>query len=118
MHEGRSLLGLDQPHSFLEKLGLFLTTLIMGPLIAGLIFLGIGYLGSPWREVATWVSESLAVFWICLLVFIWWRPTWFRRIYLPVEQKVVIAIRIIGMGFFAYFAIVIFVGWLRAMNFV
>ena len=117
MSGDRSLLGLDEPHSILEKLGLFLSTLLIGPIIAALIFLGVQYLEPPWRDVAIWVSESLAVFWICLLVFIWWRPPWFRRIYLTFERKVVIAVRIIGFGFFIYFAVIIFIGWLRAMHF-
>lgn len=117
MRGDRSLLGLDEPHSFREKLGLFLSALLLGPLIAALVFLGIQYLEPPWRHVATWVSESLAVFWICLLVFIWWRPLWFRKIYLTFERKVVIAIRIIGLGLFIWIAVISFVGWLRAMQF-
>ena len=117
MREDRSLLGLDEQHSVIEKLSLFLFALLIGPLIAALIFLGIPHLEPPWRKVALWVSESLVVFWICLLIFIWWRPHWFRRIYLSVERKVVIAIRTIVFVGVIWLAIISAIGWLRAMHF-
>lgn len=118
MGSDRSLLGLDEPQSFLKKLGLFVSALLMGLLIAPLVFLGVHYLEPPWRDIATWVSESLAVFWILVLIFIWWRPLWFRRVYLATERKVVIVIRLIVLGFCIWFAVIIFIGWLQAMKFV
>ncbi len=118
MRESRSLLGLDEPHSIAEKLSLFVFALLIGPLIAALIFLGIPHLEPPWRNVALWVSETLVVFWICLLVFIWWRPQWFRRIYLSIERIVVIAIRTIVLVGVIWLAIISVIGWLRAMHFV
>lgn len=110
MRGDRSLLGLDEPHSILEKISLFLSALLIGPLIAPLIFLGIQNLEPPWRNVALWVSEALAVFWLCLLVFIWWRPQWFRRIYLSVERKVVMAIRIIVLVCIIWFGYISVIG--------
>ena len=106
MHEDRSLLGLDEPQSIAEKLGLFLSALLIGMLVGPLIFLGIQHLEPRWRTVGLCVSESLAAFWVCLLVFIWWRPAWFRRIYLSVERKVVLAVQIIVWVCVIGFAIV------------
>lgn len=118
MRNERSLLGLDEPHTFFEKLGLFVAALVLGPLIALLMLLVIHVLGPPWNQIAMWVAESLAMFWICVLVFIWWRPPWFRRIYLQIERKVVLAIQIIGLGIFLWLAVVVSIGWCRAMKFV
>jgi hypothetical protein len=42
--------------------------------------------------------ETLGMFWLAVLVYIWWRPLWFRRIYLAVERKVIFIIRVTIVG--------------------
>jgi hypothetical protein len=96
MSDKRSLMGLDEEHSALQKLGLFIGTLLLGALIELTSFLTIDALKQqPWRMMAILFYEVFGLFWICVLVFIWWRPPWFRRIYLALERKLIFVIQIV-----------------------
>lgn len=101
MCEDRSRLGLDEEQTFLERLGLFLTTLILGPLIGLMIAAALAVNAVPpgWQAVVRFIIEALIAFWGLALVFIWWRPRWLRRIYLSVERKVVWIVQGIGLLF-------------------
>jgi hypothetical protein len=116
VRERRSLLGLDEEHSLLEKLGLFLTALFLGPLLGLLLFAGVNPLKQPWRSLAGCFCEALAVFWVCLLVFIGWRPPWFRMLYLAAERKVVLIVRFVCLASLLFVAVVVLVRWLREMR--
>ena len=98
MRECRSLLGLDEEHSFLEKLGQFLSALFLGPLVGLLLFVGVYRLEEPWQVLAQHFCETLGVFWALLLIFIWWRPSWFWRLYLSAEQTAILVIRLVGLA--------------------
>lgn len=94
MSEEHSLLGLDQEHTFLQKLGLFLSMLVVGPLLGVILALGVSMQQGVWQSVGIHGLQTLGVFWLALLVFVWWRPPWFRRVYLTIEYKVVLLARI------------------------
>ncbi len=98
MTERRSRLGLDEDHSIWHKLSLFFTTLLLGPLIGLMLLAGISVLQPPWQSVATVLLEALAVFWFATLIFIWWRPPWFRRVYLWAENKLILVVWIMIAG--------------------
>ena len=117
MHEHRSLLGLEQEHSFLEKLGLFLSALFLGPLLGLLLFAGVSSLEQPWRFLAEYFCDALAVFWTNLLVFIWWRPPWFRKLYLSAERKAILLVRAVCLACLLVIAVAILIEWLRQMHF-
>jgi small-conductance mechanosensitive channel len=118
MDDDRSRLGLDDEQGFLEKLGQFLATLILGPLIGLLLFLALDQPMEPlWRVIGHVFVESLAVFWCLLLIFTWWRPRWLRRIYLSSEKKVVLITSTVAAVAFVLVGSEIFVGWVRAMKF-
>lgn len=116
MEEHRSILGLDKEQSFLEKLGQFLAARLLGPLVGLLLFAGIQTLDGAWRSIALICCEVLAVFWACLLVFIWWRPPWFRRLYVSAERKAVLLVRIAVLVMLVSLAILLFGGCLRAFR--
>lgn len=116
MRDHRSLLGLDEEDTFLQKLGLFLSALLLGPLLGLLLFAGIHPLEQPWRSIAEHCCQTLALFWLCLLVFIWWRPPWFRRLYLSVEPKAIHIVRVVGLACLHFVCIVLLIGWLKEMR--
>jgi hypothetical protein len=105
LQENQSRLGLDQPHSLLERLGLFLSVLFLGPLIGLLLLAGLSVVEGPAKSVAMILLESLGVFWIAVLVYIWWRPRWFRRIYLWTEGKLILVVQLLILGGVAYFVV-------------
>ncbi len=116
MNDGRSRLGLDEEHSFLEKLWLFLASLLIGPLVGLMLFAAIGTLQPPWNSVVQNAAQTLAVFWGLLLVFIWWRPRWFRRFYLWFEWKVVLCVKVFILGFLLYLAVMAAMNVFHAMG--
>jgi hypothetical protein len=114
----RSRLGLDEEHGLLRKLGLFVAVLLIGPLIGLLCLAAMGnpMMSPVWRRIGHYAIETLAVFWGCLLVFIWWRPPWFRKIYLSIERKVVLIVTLlVAVGTLALILDVT-VGWQRIAN--
>jgi hypothetical protein len=94
----RSQLGLDDPQTILEKLGLFFSVLFLGPILGLLLMVGVVPFTGLGRVLAWIVLETLGMFWLAVLVYIWWRPLWFRRIYLAVERKVIFIIRVTIVG--------------------
>ena len=105
----QSLLGLEREQSVVGKLFLFLTTLIVGPLLGLLLFAVVMEArrqGPGWGLVAQLVVESLAVFWLSLLIFIWWRPKWLQRHYFAIEWKVVFIVRVVVLVSFLW------IGWI------
>jgi hypothetical protein len=110
------LLGLDEEQSFLHRLGLFLSALFLGPLLGLLLFAGVYTLEGPWRVIAQYFCETLALFWALLLVFIWWRPSWFRRLYLSAERKAILVVRIIGLACLLVVGAAMLIEWLREMR--
>lgn len=101
----QSRLGLDQPHSLLERLGLFLSVLVLGPLIGLLLLAGVLVVEGPAQSLAKILLESLGLFWIAALVYIWWRPRWFRKIYLWIEGKLILVVQLLIVGGVAYFVV-------------
>jgi len=89
MTNRRSDLGLDENNTFLEKLGLFFSDLFLGPLIGVFLFLGIFAAHEPWRTIGFVCFDTLVVFWVMVLIFIWWRPRWLRALYLRAERDVI-----------------------------
>lgn len=83
----RSQLGLDEEHSFFEKLKQFVVLLLVGPLIGLVLFAAVGAVQPPWNAVVLHASQTLGPFWAMLLVFVWWRPAWLRSLYLWIEWK-------------------------------
>ena len=63
--------------------------------------------------IVEFVVESLALFWLCVLIFIWWRPPWFRRIYVSIETKAVLIVRLALLVGLAAFACDVFVHFIR-----
>lgn len=98
MAERRSRLGLDEDHSLWHKLFLFVSLLLIGPLIGLLLFAAAVGLQPPWKSLAYLLAEAFAAFWLATLVYIWWRPPWFRRIYLWVENKLILVVNVIIVG--------------------
>jgi hypothetical protein len=94
----RSQLGLDDPQTILEKLGLFFSVLFLGPILGLLLMVGVVPFTGLGRVLAWIVLETLGMFWLAVLVYIWWRPLWFRRIYLAVERKVIFIVRVTIVG--------------------
>ncbi len=104
MTKRRSRLGLDEEHSVWQKLFLFVSTLLIGPLIGLLLFMAVMGLQPPWKSLAVVLAEAFAAFWLASLVFIWWRPPWFRRIYLWVENKLILIVYVLIAGAVIVFA--------------
>jgi hypothetical protein len=92
MSNRRSGLGLDEKQTFLEKLGLFLSVLFLGPLIGVFLVMGVSMANEPWRTIGYVCLETVAVFWVLVLIFIWWRPLWLRTIYLHAERNVLLLV--------------------------
>lgn len=107
--ERRSQLGLDDDNSLWERLFQFIVTVILGLLIGLILATAMGAVQPPWSKVIRHACETLFVFWVLLLVYIWWKPRWLRRIYLWFEAKILLAIQIgtiCVFGIVAYWAIV------------
>jgi hypothetical protein len=112
-----SQLGLDDDHGFLHKLGQFLAVLVVGPLIGLLLLAALMQPMTPvWKYIAHAIVETLVVFWILLLVFIWWRPSWLRHIYASTERKVIFIACLASLVCFFAIGFEILVGWLRQMK--
>jgi hypothetical protein len=115
----QSLLGLDRNQSFFERLFLFLATLILGPLLGLLLLLAVmvNQLSPIWTLIAKISLEILGVFWISVLIFIWWRPSWLRRHYLAVERKAVFIVKTAAWVALIWFGSLVAWDWFRAMKF-
>lgn len=113
MDDDRSLLGLEVEQTFLQKLGLFLSVLIVGPLLGLLVWLAltVNQWGPITLAVGRHIAEVLAVFWVLVLIFIWWRPPWFTRIYLTVERTAVRFVQAMIAVVVGYIAWAMFFGW-------
>jgi hypothetical protein len=116
LRDRRSLLGLDEEQSFLHKLGQFLSALCLGPLVGLLLLVGVDRLEKPWRVIAQHLCETLGLFWALLLIFIWWRPSWFRRLYLSAEQKAILVVRLVGLACLFVIGAAMLIEWLRGMR--
>ncbi|MDZ4783606.1 MAG: hypothetical protein SGJ19_25440 [Planctomycetia bacterium] len=112
MPDQRSQLDLDDDQGFFSRLGQFFSALFLGPLIGLLFWLGIEQNRRAAPLVATIAEnllKTLVLFWVLLLVFIWYRPSWLRRLYLRSERKVVFVGWITRIALFL--AIVFAAGW-------
>ncbi|MBI3866268.1 MAG: hypothetical protein HY290_30685 [Planctomycetia bacterium] len=108
---------MDEEQGCLHKLGLFLTALILGPFFGLLGAVAVFQPMPPvWRGISIAVVETLGVFWICLLVFIWWRPPWFRRIYLLIERRAIFVMASMLVVLILAVIIDVAIGWQRIFN--
>ena len=114
MNDERSQLGLDDDDSFWTRLGQFLATLLVGPLIGSVLFFVVmpNAQGQWWETIALLVLEAFACFWVLVLIFIWWRPPWFRHFYLMIERKAILVARIASAMIVAWFIVLIVVFFL------
>lgn len=104
MNQRRSRLGLDEEQPITAKLVQSFFMLTFGPIVGLVIFAAIR--ANVFEPIALFIAHSafttLAVFWGLSLVFLWWRPAWLHRIYLPIEARVVVVTH-------AVFIVVLFV---------
>ena len=114
MNDERSQLGLDDDDSFWTRLGQFLATLLVGPLIGSVLFTAVmpNAQGQWWETIALLILEAFACFWVLVLIFIWWRPPWFRHFYLMIERKAILVARIASALIVAWFIVLIVVFFL------
>ena len=89
---GQSILGLDDEISLVRRIGRFFATLVLGALIETLLVAASLMTVPPWRVLPLTFCELFSVFWVCSLVYMWWRPPWLRRLYLAVERKILIIV--------------------------
>ncbi len=96
----RSRLGVDDSRGVLHRIGLTIATLMVGSLVVLAMFglfvaVNVQVNGVPWgvRFLVNAAIETVLAFFLLVVVYIWWRPPWFREIYLSVETKFLFLIR-------------------------
>jgi hypothetical protein len=95
--EPHRLRDLNRPMGFFQKLGTTILLLLFAALVTPLFFFGLHLLPDPVvRAVAKHIVETIAVFYVLLLVFIWWRPKWIVHLYDHAETKLVLTGYIVG----------------------
>src|SRR5437773_10588596 len=76
-----SRLGLDDAASIFERVGLTLTALAIG-LIVLVTALVIPHVAAGWplplRILCRIAADAMLLFCAMVLVYVWWRPAWFR----------------------------------------
>jgi hypothetical protein len=81
---------LNRPMGILEKVWTTFVLLVFGVLVTPLLVIGWHQVADPFlHELLAYVLEAVAVFYVALVVYIWWRPRWIARIYDSVESKLV-----------------------------
>jgi len=81
---------LNQPQDFFQKLWTTILLLVFAVLIAPMFLMGLQLLANPVvREVFKFVLETIGVFYLVLLVYIWWHPRWLAYLYGLVESRLV-----------------------------
>lgn len=81
---------LNSATGFWKKLGITLFLLVFGILLGPLLWMGIQFAEGPvWRPVVTIGVDTIAMFYVTLLVYVWWQPALLRRFYQSLEFKLV-----------------------------
>ena len=81
---------LNRRLGFFAKLWMTLVLLVFGALVAPLLVLGVHQLADPLlHELLVYTLEAVAIFYVALVAYIWWRPKWMVRIYNLAESKLV-----------------------------
>jgi hypothetical protein len=82
---------LNSATGFWSKLRLTLLLLIFGTLLGPFLLLGVMATQDPfWRPVIRIGVETIVVFYVTLLVYVWWRPPFLRSFYRVLELKLVV----------------------------
>jgi hypothetical protein len=111
---------LDEKTGFFGKLGTSLIIFMFGVAVGPLLYFGVTF--NNWGVwggyLVRFCFEAIVFFWVFLLIIIWWRPLWLRRIYLHYEMSVVIICKIFyyvlvfGILCMAGYGLMLQVGWL------
>lgn len=81
---------LNSATGFSKKLGITLILLVFGILVGPLLWMGVKFAEGPvWRPVVTIGVDTIAMFYVTLLVYVWWRPALLRHFYQSLELKLV-----------------------------
>ena len=88
----RSRLGLDEPQTAMQKLLLSMASLgvlalVLPGLAAGLVH--VAQWPQPWRFITYFVAEVVFIFLLLVVIYLWWKPPWFKEVYLAVESKMI-----------------------------
>lgn len=81
---------LNRPMGIFEKVWTTFVLLVFGALVTPLLVIGWHQVANPLlHELVAYVLEAVAVFYVALIVYVWWRPRWMVRMYSSVESRLV-----------------------------
>lgn len=90
---------LNSAMTFRQKLWMTILLAVFGALIAPFLWLGTQFVkGRFARPLTLFAVETIAAYYATLLVYIWWRPPFLRKIYAKKERALVRYGSILGMG--------------------
>lgn len=94
---------LNSATSFWQKLCMTVLLVVFGVLVAPLLWLGSRSIeGAYARPITLFAVDTIAVYYVTLLVYLWWRPGFLRRFYQSKERKLAFYGYLLGMGFLVF----------------
>jgi len=82
---------LNSATSFRQKLRVTFLLVVFGGLVAPLLWLGTQLVQGEYVQPMTrLVVDTIAVYYVTLLVFIWWRPPFLQKLYASQERELAV----------------------------
>ncbi|MCC7423313.1 MAG: hypothetical protein IT428_23805 [Planctomycetaceae bacterium] len=113
----RSRLGLDDPKSLSQQVGLTIATILVAVLVMALMFIILTAVEEKapqgFRIAGKILFETAFAFFVLVVVYIWYKASWFRDVYLAVEKKFLLVCKLLVVSAFLVPVLAIIVARLR-----
>lgn len=100
----RSRLGLDDPKTLAQQIGLTIATILVAVLVMALMFILLTAVEEKapqgFRIAGKILFETAFAFFVLVVVYIWYKGSWFRDVYLAVETKFLLVCKLLILSVF------------------
>lgn len=100
----RSRLGLDDPKTLAQQIGLTIATILVAVLVMALMFILLTAVEEKapqgFRIAGKILFETAFAFFVLVVVYIWYKASWFRDVYLAVETKFLLVCKLLILSVF------------------
>lgn len=102
--ERRSRLGLDDPKTLAQQIGLTVATLFVAAFVMILMFILLTHAQEKapqgFHIVGKVLFETAFAFFVLVVVYIWYKAPWFKDVYLAVETKFLLVCKLLVLTAF------------------